>query len=277
MENVFLTRYRPFHSMSETLKKCNNIHCRTYVPGKHLQPYISCYWIMTSEIELEEPILHRVIPDGCVDIIFDLNERSYREVGSIVGTMTKPIFAKLKGQVNYVAIRFLPGVFLHFFDSAIYNFTDQIIPLEVISGKKGRNLIEQLCLENHIENQIRLLERHLENLLRTNDRSDSVAKNAIYNILANKGNIRVSELSRIVDISKRQLRRKFERWVGVSPKAFCSIIRFQSILRMLHHNSKCNLLSIALDGGYYDQSHFIHEFNSYYGLNPSDFLKSKNF
>jgi len=188
---------------------------------------------MTSERDLEEPILQRVVPDGCADIIFDLNEHSYREISSIVGTMTKPIFAILKGGINYIAIRFLPGGFLHFFDSAMYNFTDQIIPLETTSGKDSRNLIEQLFLENHIENQIRLLESHLERLLKTNNKYDPVAKNAIYNILVNKGNIRVSELSRIVDTSKRQLCRKFERWVGVSPKAFCRIIRFKNVLRMV--------------------------------------------
>ena len=277
MEHISLTGHRVFHSMSESTGKCNSTHYREYAPGKHLKPYISCYWIMTSERDLEGPILQRVVPDGCADIIFDLNEHSYREVASIVGTMTKPIFAKLKGQVDYIAIRFLPGGFLHFFNSAMYNFTDQIIPLETISGKESRNLIEQLFLENHIENQIKLLESHLENLLRVNNKNDPVAKNAIYNILVNKGNIRVSELSKIVDISKRQLRRKFERWIGVSPKAFCRIIRFQNILQTFRRDSKCNLLSIALDGGYYDQSHFIHEFNSYYGANPSEFLRSKNF
>jgi len=276
MENISLTGYRAFHSMSETAKKCNKIQCREYLPGKHLQPYISCYWTMTSEIELEKPIPHRVIPDGCADIIFDLNRRSYREAGSIVGTMTKPIFAKLKGRVNYMAIRFSPGGFLHFFDSVMHNLTDQIIPLETISGKNERNLIEQLYPENNIENQIGLLEKHLENLLITNNRSDPVAKNAIHNILASKGNITVSELSKLVDISKRQLRRKFERWIGVSPKAFCRIIRFQNTLRMMRHEPKSNWLAIALDGGYYDQSHFIHEFSSYYGMNPSGFLNSKN-
>jgi len=231
---------------------------------------------MTSEIELKEPILHRIVPDGCADIIFDLNEHSYRGIASIVGTMTKPIFAKLKGRVNYLAIRFSPGGFLHFFDSAMYNFTDLIIPLEIISGKEEQNLTEQLCHENHTENQIRLLERHFENLFSVNSKNDPDVKKAIYSIVANKGNIRISELSRIVDISKRQLHRKFERWVGVSPKAFCRIIRFKNVLRMVRSGPKCNWLSIALEGGYYDQSHFIHEFNSYYGLNPSEFLRRKN-
>ena len=150
MEHISLTGHRAFHSMSESTEKCNSTHYREYAPGKHLKPYISCYWIMTSERDLEEPILHRVVPDGCADIIFDLNEHSYRGIASIVGTMTKPIFAILKGGINYIAIRFLPGGFLHFFDSAMYNFTDQIIPLEIISGKEEQNLTERLCLENHI-------------------------------------------------------------------------------------------------------------------------------
>jgi AraC-like DNA-binding protein len=277
MEHFPLTEYRPFQSMSETVRKCDRIHCREYIPCKYLQPYISCYWIMTSEIELEEPILHRVIPDGCIDIIFDLNEHSYRKSSSIVGTMTKPIFAELKGPVNYVAIRFLPGGFLHFFNSPAHDLTDRIIPLEMISARKGGNLTEKLILENHIGNKIKLLENFLENLLMTNSRSDPIVKYALHNILKNKGNIRVSEISKNVNSNQRQLRRKFDKWVGISPKAFCRIIRFQTILRMLPRHSKCNLLSIALDGGYYDQSHFIHEFNSCCGLNPSEFLKSRIF
>ena len=124
MERLSSTEYRPFHSMSGTTSKCNSIRCREYIPSKYLQPYISCYWTMTSEVELENPILHRVVPDGCVDIIFDLNAHSYREACSIVGTMTKPIFAELKDRVDYVAIRFLPGGFLHFFDSSMRNFAD---------------------------------------------------------------------------------------------------------------------------------------------------------
>ncbi len=274
MEHFSSINYRPSHSMSETLRKCNSIRCRQYLPSEYLRPYISCYWTMTSEIELQEPISHRVVPDGCIDIIFDLNGHSYRQAASIVGTMTKPIFAELKAHVNYIAIRFLPGAFLDFFNSPTHDLADRIIPLEAISPKEEHNLTEQLVLEHHAASRIELLERYLENLRRRNNRNDPVAKNAIYIILKNKGNIQISELSRIVDSSRRHLRRKFDRWIGVSPKAFCRIIRFQNVFRTLHHNPKCNLLSAALDAGYYDQSHFIHEFNSYYGLNPSEFLQS---
>ncbi len=262
--------------MSETVRKCSSMRCRQYLPGEHLQPYVSCYWTMTSEVELEEPILHRVVPDGCVDIIFDLCGHSYREAASIAGTMTKPIFAELRGRINYLAIRFLPGGFLHFFDSPAYHFTDRIIPLEMISGKGEHNLTERLIQESPIGGKIELLESYFGSLLMRNNRNDPAVRSALYDILKHKGNIEISQLSRNADTSQRQLCRKFRKWIGISPKSFCRIIRFQNILRKLSPRSRCNLLQVALDGGYYDQSHFIHEFNSYYGLNPSEFLGSEN-
>lgn len=275
MEHFSLQEYRPFQSMSETVRKCSNIRCKQYLPSEHLQPYISCFWTMTSGIKLEEPILHRVIPDGCIDVIFDLSEHSYGEAASIVGTMTKPIFAELKDRVNFLAIRFLPGSFLHFFDIPACHFTDQIISLEMISGRREHKFTERLAGKNHISNKIELLESYFEHLLMRSNRRDPAVRIALYNILKHKGNIGISQLSKSANSSQRQLCRKFNKWVGVSPKSFCRIIRFQNILRMLPSRSRCNLLFIALDGGYYDQSHFIHEFNSYYGLNPSEFLKSK--
>ncbi len=268
-----LKEYRPFQSMSETASKCSGIRCRQFRPGEHLRPYICCYWTMTSPAELNEPISHRVIPDGCVDIIFDLHGSSYGEAASIVGTMTGPIFAELKGRVNYLAIRFLPGGFLHFFDHPVCHIADRIAPLEMISGRRERDLTERLIGEGHVESRIELLDGYFERLLMRSNRSDPAVRSALANILRHKGSIEVSRLSKDANCSQRQLSRKFKKWVGVGPKSFCRIICFQNVLRMLPACANLNLLSIALDGGYYDQSHFIHEFNCYYGLSPSEFLQ----
>lgn len=277
MEHFSLVEYKPFQSMSETVRKCSSMRCRQYLPTEYLRPYVSCYWTMTSDVELEEPILHRVIPDGCVDIIFDLCGCSYGEAASIAGTMTRPIFAEMRGRVNYLAVRFLPGGFLYFFDSPAYHFTDRIIPLEMISGKGQHDLTERLIQEGPIGSKIELLESYFGSLLMRNNRNDPAVRSILRNILKHKGNIEISQLSRNANTSQRQLCRKFSKWIGVSPKSFCRIIRFQSVLRKLPPRSRRNLLHVALDGGYYDQSHFIHEFNSYYGLNPSEFLRREKF
>jgi AraC-like DNA-binding protein len=231
---------------------------------------------MTSEAELPGAILHRVLPDGCADIIFDPNARSYAEGCLIVGTMTRPILAELTGRLRYVAVRFQPAGFLHFFDGQMSDLTDRILPLEMISGRKVCNPIEQLGAESDLENQVKLLERYLSGLLRPHT-GDPVMRIALQNILRTGGNLGIFELSKLAGISERQLRRKFLRWTGISPKIFCRIIRFRSFLRSVRNSPRCTLLHVALDCGYYDQAHFIHEFNSFCGLSPSDYLKTKIF
>jgi AraC-like DNA-binding protein len=108
-----------------------------------------------------------------------------------------------------------------------------------------------------------------------NKNRDPLLHTTVYNILKNMGNIKISELAKSVNISKRQLRRKYNQWIGVSTKTFCRIIRFQSILQSAKAYSKKNLFPLALDIGFYDQSHFIHEFSSFYGLTPLEFAKIK--
>ena len=274
MEHFSLQDFKPFKSTSETKVESNGLYFRKYHPCVNLQSYISCYWTMISEVKLDKPILHRVIPDGCIDIIINLSENSYAKTSSIVGTMTKPIFAELKNCVNFIAVRFKPGGYLHFFNIPAHELTDKIVPFEMLSTKNSYSLIERVVLEKHIGRKLELFQNYLENLLIINDKNDSTIKHALYNILEKKGNISISELSKNVNISQRQLCRKFENWIGINPKCFCRIIRFQTIIHLLK-NSKFDLLSTALDGGYYDQSHFIHEFSSLYGLTPSEFLKSR--
>ncbi|MBN2589255.1 MAG: helix-turn-helix transcriptional regulator [Sedimentisphaerales bacterium] len=229
---------------------------------------------MESELKLDEPILHRVVPDGCIDIIINLNENSYSLTSSIVGTMTKPIFAELMNHVNLIAVRFKPGGYLHFFDIPAYNLTDEILPFDAISASNSHCLIERLMLEKNINCKLGLLQNYLKNLLIINHKNDSAIKYVLKYILERKGNISISELSQNVNISQRQLCRKFENWIGVSPKSFCRIIRFQTTIHLLK-NPNFDLLTTALNGGYYDQSHFIHEFSSLYGSTPSEFLKSR--
>jgi len=277
MEPFTLANYKPFCSMSEIMGKRFGILYREFVPSEYLQPYILCYWTMASESELTETILHRVIPDGCVNIVFDLKADTYKEVAWVTGAVIKPIFPELKGLVDYIGVAFLPSGFLHFFDYAVCDFTNQSISLEVLSTKEERNLSEQLFLATHIENKVKLLEQYFGKRLRVNRKTDSVVRNALCSIFRKEGNVKIVELSKTVNSSQRQLRRKFDHWIGVSPKTFCRIIRFQSILQILRRDPSRDILSVALDAGFFDQSHFIHEFNSYYGLTPLEFLRSKNF
>jgi AraC-like DNA-binding protein len=76
-------------------------------------------------------------------------------------------------------------------------------------------------------------------------------------------------------LSARRFIELFRREVGVSPKTFCRIVRFQGALQRIAVASSPNFVRLALDCGYYDQAHLIHDFKDFTGLTPTAFLEAR--
>ncbi len=72
----------------------------------------------------------------------------------------------------------------------------------------------------------------------------------------------------------RQFERKFKQFSGFSPKLFSRIIRFQSAIKK-YDDKKMPLTEIAYECGYYDQSHFIHDFKEFSGYSPMQYFSGK--
>ena len=75
-----------------------------------------------------------------------------------------------------------------------------------------------------------------------------------------------------IGLSSRRFIELFRRQVGLTPKVFCRVRRFQHVLRTIHREKDIEWAQIALECGYYDQPHFIHDFQSFSGLTPSAYL-----
>ena len=94
-----------------------------YVPSPSLQPFLHCYWSYSSDFSAEiQANANPVIPDGCVDIVFDLNLPAQSQC-YVVGPMTKPM-PNFKN--NIFGVRFKPGKAFLFFHSPLRETTDQI-------------------------------------------------------------------------------------------------------------------------------------------------------
>lgn len=81
----------------------------------------------------------------------------------------------------------------------------------------------------------------------------------------------VKQLSAACFLSERQFQRQFKEYAGMGPKLFSRIVRFLFAANFYGETSK-SLTDIALDAGYYDQSHFIHDFKKFSNLQPHDFF-----
>lgn len=83
---------------------------------------------------------------------------------------------------------------------------------------------------------------------------------------------RIAALTKHIGLSQSALERRFRRAVGVTPRKFASLVRLQRVLRL--HEPGMRLTRLAASAGYFDQSHFIHEFRRFSGVTPSAYFST---
>ena len=85
----------------------------------------------------------------------------------------------------------------------------------------------------------------------------------------------MATISGVIDrigLSQRRFIELFRDQIGLTPKAFCRVRRFQRVLESVHRKPAVDWAQVALDGGYYDQAHFIHDFQNFSGMTPAMYL-----
>jgi AraC-like DNA-binding protein len=85
----------------------------------------------------------------------------------------------------------------------------------------------------------------------------------------------VAEVTECVGLSARRFIELFRNQVGLAPKVFCRIRRFQKVLRTVEKQGDVDWTAVALSCGYFDQAHFIHDFRAFSGINPSTYLRQR--
>lgn len=249
-------------------------------PSPFLAPYVRCFWALeyknTGPAEPEP-----VIPDGCIEIIFNLSDRfrRYHPDGSverqasslIAGQMHASVLIGPSGNVDLFGIRFHPSGAHRFMPFEMNELADRIDPLEAVLGNSVALIEDHLATTPTFEGRVAIAEAFLAGSL-TAKRSDHNVEHALAVIGRSRGTAAVSSIAREVGISERSLERAFRRCVGTTPKAFSRVIRFQNVLREIEHR-RGDVLDSALELGYYDQSHLINDFNQFSGSTPKAFFE----
>ena len=271
MNDIFSMEFNPTQGEELWVAARKNTHYREFVPCRALQPYVVCYWVSKTDSFNNQAIESRIIPDGCMDIVFNMTEIEKGKGGLICGLMTSPEVMIVKEVREFIGIRFWPAGIIPFLGYSAADFRDQLIPMEDILGKNALDISEKIGNVKRIEEQIMLIEEWLKNLLPHVQEINPFIKNVLLAIYRDKGIISVKKLSEELNISQRHLSRKFNEWVGANAKTFSNIIRFQNTIHQLNQRNHIDYLEIALNNGYYDQAHFIKEFKYLYGKTPSQF------
>ncbi|WP_029906527.1 helix-turn-helix domain-containing protein [Prevotella sp. 10(H)] len=236
-------------------------------PNPLLSPYIETYWTLFSFLEHE--MEYRVLPDGCVDIIFSLFKP---DSPYIVGTMTTFLNIQNVGEVKLVGVRFRPGGITAFTRVSVDNFTDVHTDLFSTESILDKSFYESLPENCSIDNNIvSYMDDYFLHKLSRFYIPDKRIDYAVSLIEKCKGNISIPLIAEKSCLSKRQLERRFLNNIGVSPKAFSRIVKFKSTVQFLKATSSQSLFETAVDCGYYDHAHLAKEFKRLSGYSPSEF------
>ena len=255
------------------------IYC-TIAPPRSLSSYVRFFWTLESDA----PYCHRSMADGCAEMVFHY-KGSFEEITnetpekSFVSGLHGPsqFFRRYTTETSFAifGVYFYPFALPHFFTVPASELSDQAPDLKTLLGNEGAELEEKIMLAATNADRVSIISSFLQRKLsRQEDRRQPAFCSLISDMIHSEGIVSVDELAKRSFLSIRQFERNFRIFSGFSPKLYSRIIRFQSATSHYGIENK-SLTDIAYDCGYYDQSHFIHEFKQFSGYHPKQYFHGK--
>jgi AraC-like DNA-binding protein len=256
----------------------NNIHLHTVQPYLVMKTDAFCQHRMTSHgISLfyscqymnDTAVSFPLIPDGCSNILFAYSSNGM--TAEIIGPTVEKELLTLGRNTDYFGVRFLPGENHCFANLPAKELINSTVPL--LDFIKMKQLYVLMADERSFEGRMRTFIAEYEKTFVTHKKNRHELFLQICRIINNKnGMILISELEKASGYSARYINYIFEAEGGMSAKQFCRIIKLQSVISFINSGKAENMSKIAADYHFYDQSHFIHEFEQFTGKTPKAYL-----
>jgi len=230
----------------------------------------------------------RLLPDGGTDLVIDLtqvpknvydNEDFNRftpfKKAWISGIRREFITIDAGQNASMMVVRFRAGTAHFLFDFPLTELADSVVEMDAILGNDFLHLREHLLEQSTPEARFAALESWLLRRMRREAEPHPVVGYALARIHREPHLLTVADIQRKTGFSNKHFIHLFEKYVGVAPKTYLRIIKFQRVLAEIEQTRKIYWTDIAYGCGYYDQAHFIKEFRHFSGLNPSAYLAEK--
>lgn len=259
---------------------------REYAPCPGLAPYVRCFWSMENpkvqaplcgEKRDIKPIQTCVIPDSCADILFQVNFRDNLLTVSFCGISDRPFWTGIGGEETdkgYVfAIRFYAWSAALFAEESLRGTCNGFLDAGQYFGKIKKEMGDYLFATENPADLVPVAEDILRKNLRVEQENATVME-TVSQVVLKRGNLRIGELIREMPVGSRQVERLFREYVGISPKKFCSIVRYQNLWRdILCISGQGHFRAPVLDWvhkyGYADQAHLLRDFKKYHSMTIS--------
>lgn len=256
-----------------------------HIPAAPLSEFIHALWYARAP-----QVAHRrerVLPTGRVQVILNLARDFLLDCPDgasdlrmppalVVGARSVYEIVDTSDMADLIGIVFAQGGFSPFARDAVDLFSNRSVPLEDVWGARSR------CLRDWLREmdspRLRLI--RLESFLRERYASDYLRRApsgrgavlfALNRFESEPSMTTVRDVARETGWSERRFSQVFREEVGLSPKVWCRVRRFQRAVRLLHAGADVPWAELALDCGFYDQSHFANEFRAFSGIDATTY------
>ncbi|CAN5910327.1 helix-turn-helix domain-containing protein [soil metagenome] len=251
-------------------------------PSEALKPFVQHYWILESRGPATLGTADKVLPYGHPEIgfIYGDDYRFYQEgqepallpKSFVAGQFCQSYFLEPTGATGVIGIKFSPTGLFDLFQVSMQGLTNRITDFVELGGDEAEEMARDIIAATPNDRRIEVIEAYLLGKLAKRKAQMGLMQRTVDMILKEIGNVSLSDICEKVNISSRQLERKFKEQIGLSPKLFSRVVRVNHAMKLLRTNPEYNWQDIIYLCGYYDQAHFIKDFKDIAGECPTMYL-----
>jgi AraC-like DNA-binding protein len=251
-----------------------------HIPAPPLSNYVDCI------LYVEGNNKGVGFPKTAMSLVFNLNDSfklytdnrftqfaDYKKYW-VAGLQSQPSYVESYGESKMVVIQFRTlGAYL-FLNQPLRHFTNQYIDLDLIFENEANETWEKLKETELVPDKFSIAENFLYRKLMTNKFPKEKLVASVASLCKKEKNISINEICRQHSISRKHLNFLFSEYLGISPKLWSSLNRFQSILYTISRSKPGKLTSIAYELDFFDQAHFNNNFKRFTGLKPNEYVRN---
>jgi AraC-like DNA-binding protein len=259
----------------------------TYIPRPPLSGFVERFWLFDGYGEPHSK--ERALPTGAVDVVINLrgkrlhifdreDAKSFQSFDAAVvcgAHATYFVHEAPSKQSAVLGIHFKPGGACAFLKCSAGELRNGHEPLNVIWGRAGDELRNRLIDMKDAQERFEIVEQFLLKQMVRPDGMHPVVASALRGFQTIPQRQRTAETARRRGMSERQFIQLFRDQIGLAPKEFCRVQRFQAALAMTGRLPAVDWTNVAITCGYYDQAHLINEFQDFAGIGPTAYLAQR--
>ena len=226
----------------------------------------------------------RFLPNGDTEIIIDFNETpqfiydnsSLKEIQACnrvwaSGFRTEPITIPAGNESEMMVITFNKGMAAPFFPFPLDEIADSVVDADLIWGTDFGLLRERLLAIGDVADRFRLVEQFLISAFCSKFEVNPCVKYAVDAMMTRPDEVSIAQLNEKIGYSQKHFTNMFRRNLGVTPKVFLKIMRFQKAVSTIDTAEVVDWGRLAVECGFYDQAHFINDFRHFSGFTPEKY------